>query len=299
MTDANRALTPETAGSLSHDEQLALTGERTVPGIPAENYWFRRHEVAYDHIAGLCHGRRVLEAGAGEGYGAAMLAAAGAVSVTCVDYDDSAVAHMRRRYPDLIVHQANLVDLPLPDASVDTVVNFQVIEHLWDQPRFIAECLRVLRPGGELLISTPNRITFSPGLDVPLNPFHTRELDAAELTELLVDGGFELAQMRGVHHGERLRAIDAAWGGSIIDAQIRRALAGEEWPQALVDDVAGVCAGDFDILAAADADIDASLDLLAIAVRPDPDRTDPDRPDLDRPGPDRTHSGRTAKTPGR
>lgn len=44
--------------------------------------------------------------------------------------------------------EGNLAALPLPDASVDVVVNFQVIEHLWDQPQFITECLRVLRPGG-------------------------------------------------------------------------------------------------------------------------------------------------------
>ncbi|MGV0803483.1 class I SAM-dependent methyltransferase, partial [Mycolicibacterium elephantis] len=79
----------------------------------------------------------------------------------------------------------NLAELPLADDEVDVVVNFQVIEHLWDQGQFVSECLRVLRPGGTLLISTPNRITFSPGLDTPVNPFHTRELNAAELTELL------------------------------------------------------------------------------------------------------------------
>ena len=56
------------------DVQLALTGERTVPGIPAENYWFRRHEIAYRFIRKRCAGRRVLEAGSGEGYGAAMIA---------------------------------------------------------------------------------------------------------------------------------------------------------------------------------------------------------------------------------
>ena len=110
------------------------------------------------------------------------LAAAGA-TVTCVDYDASAVEHTRRRYPELTMIAGNLVDLPLPDESVDVVVNFQVIEHLWDQAAFIAECRRVLRPGGRLLVSTPNRITFSPGRDTPLNPFHTRELDAAELTD--------------------------------------------------------------------------------------------------------------------
>ncbi|MDL9935620.1 class I SAM-dependent methyltransferase [Gordonia sp. ABSL1-1] len=257
-----------TLQDLPADVQLALTGERTVPGIPAENYWFRRHEVAYQHIVDRCSGRELLEAGSGEGYGAALLATA-ATTVTCVDYDHTAVEHTRRRYPGLIVHEGNLIDLPLADDSVDTVVNFQVIEHLWDQPAFIAECARVLRPGGELLISTPNRITFSPGLDTPLNPFHTRELHAAELTELLVDGGFEVTAMLGVYHGPTLRELDARWGGSIIDAQIERALAGEEWPAELTDAVAGIAVTDFEILdtTAGAADIDASLDLLAIATR--------------------------------
>ncbi|MGI6796805.1 class I SAM-dependent methyltransferase [Gordonia sihwensis] len=259
-------------------DQLALTGERTVPGIAAENYWFRRHEVAYEYILDHCAGRDVLEAGSGEGYGASMIAAR-AKSVTCVDYDEQAVDHTRRRYPELVVHRGNLIDLPLADGSVDVVVNFQVIEHLWDQSAFVAECHRVLRPGGVLLMSTPNRITFSPGRDTPLNPFHTRELSAAELTELLTgaaapnrpdDAGaaaFDVRQMLGVHHGPALRDLDAKWGGSIIDAQIDRALAGDEWPADLAADVAAVATSDFDILSADDADIDASLDLLAVAVR--------------------------------
>ncbi|MGV9710455.1 class I SAM-dependent methyltransferase [Gordonia sp. NPDC003424] len=250
-------------------ETLALTGERTVPGIREENYWFRRHEVAYAYVLDRCAGRDVLEAGSGEGYGAAMLASV-ASSVTCVDYDESAVEHTRRRYPGLNVHRGNLIDLPLPDASVDVVVNFQVIEHLWDQAAFIAECRRVLRPGGELLISTPNRITFSPGRDTPLNPFHTRELHADELTELLSDGGFAVSSMLGTFHGPRLTELDTRWGGSIIDAQIDRALAGEPWPADLADDVAAITTDDFAVLDArgAGVDIDASLDLLAIAVRP-------------------------------
>lgn len=271
MTDADLGSSRGTATTgleaLDTDQQLALTGERTVPGIPAENYWFRRHEIAYRHIADRCAGHDVLEAGSGEGYGAAMIADAGASSVVCVDYDAAAVEHTRRRYPQLVVHQGNLVDLPLASASVDIVVNFQVIEHLWDQPRFVAECHRVLRPGGVLLMSTPNRITFSPGRDTPLNPFHTRELDAAELTELLLDGGFVIDAMWGVVHGPRLRALDTRWGGSLIDAQIERALAGEPWPDELAADVAGVVAADFDVVDSGVYDIDDSLDLFAVALR--------------------------------
>lgn len=249
------------------DAALMLTGERTIPGLDVENYWFRRHEVVYRQLAPRCDGRDVLEAGCGEGYGADLIAAV-AQRVIGLDYDDAAVAHVRARYPRVEAVQGNLAELPLPDGTVDVVVNFQVIEHLWDQGQFIAECARVLRPGGLLMISTPNRLTFSPGRDTPINPFHTRELNAAELTELLVDGGFVMDGVFGVFHGPVLREMDARHGGSIIDAQIERAVADAPWPAELLADVAAVTSGDFDILNAADREIDDSLDLLAVAVRP-------------------------------
>ncbi|RDI69232.1 class I SAM-dependent methyltransferase [Nocardia pseudobrasiliensis] len=244
-------------------DPLPLTGERTVPGIPEENYWFRRHEIAYARLLDRCAGRVVLEAGSGEGYGANMIAEV-AARVIGLDYDASAVDHVRAAYPRVEMIQGNLAELPFEDASVDVVVNFQVIEHLWDQAQFLRECLRVLRPGGALLISTPNRITFSPGRDTPLNPFHTRELDAAELSELLEQAGFRVELMSGVHHGPELIALDAKWGGSIIDAQIERALAGEPWPAELAADVAAVRTDDFVLRT---DDIDASLDLVAVAVK--------------------------------
>jgi hypothetical protein len=126
----------------------------------------------------------------------------------------------------------------------------------------------VLRPNGLLLMSTPNRITFSPGRDTPINPFHTRELNAEELTELLTGAGFTIESMLGVFHGARLRELDARHGGSIIEAQIARALADAPWPADLLADVASVATADFDLLDADQGDIDDSLDLVAIAVRP-------------------------------
>jgi SAM-dependent methyltransferase len=250
------------------DAVLTLTGERTIPDLDIENYWFRRHEVVYERLASRCAGRDVLEAGCGEGYGADLIAGV-ARRVVAVDYDEAAVAHVRSRYPRVEVTQANLAKLPLPDASVDVVVNFQVIEHLWDQGQFIRECARVLRPSGLLMVSTPNRITFSPGRDTPINPFHTRELNADELTELLVDAGFIDVAMCGLFHGARLREMDARHGGSIIDAQIARAVADSPWPAELAADVAAVTTADFDLIEAGRSrDIDDSLDLIAIAVRP-------------------------------
>jgi SAM-dependent methyltransferase len=258
---------PQATAPPGPDAVLTLTGERTIPDLDIENYWFRRHQVVYRRLAPRCAGRDVLEAGCGEGYGADLIAAV-ARRVVAVDYDAAAVAHVRGRYPRVEVMQANLAELPLPDASMDVVVNFQVIEHLWDQPQFVAECARVLRPSGLLMASTPNRITFSPGRDTPVNPFHTRELNADELTELLVDAGFGDVAICGLFHGPRLREMDARHGGSIIDAQIARAVADAPWPPELAADVAAVSCDDFDILDTKLADIDASLDLIAIAVAP-------------------------------
>src|ERR1700741_3282628 len=200
------------------DDVLPLTGERTIPGLDVENYWFRRHEVVYQRLAQHCADREVLEAGCGEGYGADLIAGV-ARRVIALDYDEAAVAHVRARYPRVEVLHGNLAELPLADASVDVVVNFQVIEHLWDQAQFVGECARVLRPSGLLMVSTPNRITFSPGRDPPVNPFHTRELNADELTELLIDGGFSDVAISGLFHGPNLSEMDARHRGSILDPQ--------------------------------------------------------------------------------
>jgi SAM-dependent methyltransferase len=252
---------------MSAFDALPLTGERTVPDLAEENYWFRRHEVVYQRLSHRCADRDVLEAGCGEGYGADLIAET-ARRVVAVDYDQTTVEHVRARYPRVEIHHGNLAELPLADGAVDVVVNFQVIEHLWDQAQFVGECRRVLRPAGVLLMSTPNRITFSPGRDTPVNPFHTRELNAAELTELLESAGFTVAAMLGVFHGPRLAELDARHGGSIIDAQIARALADAPWPVDLLADIASITTADFDLLDSAQRDIDDSLDLVAIAVRP-------------------------------
>ncbi len=242
-------------------DRLPLTGERTVPGIAQENYWFRRHEVAYSNLAAHCAGAVVLEAGCGEGYGADLLAE-GARLVLGLDYDALTAAHVARNYPSVRTVRGNLAALPLRDDAVDVVANLQVIEHLWDQEGFLAECHRVLRPGGLLLVTTPNRITFSPGRDTPLNPFHTRELAPAELAGLLTAAGFAVEFLGGLRHGPRLRELDAALGGSIIDAQVAVAVSDAPWSAELLAAVGSVAAADFEITT---EDLDASLDLVAVA----------------------------------
>ena len=122
----------------------------------------------------------------------------------------------------------------------------------------------MLRPGGRVLLTTPNRLTFSPGRDGPLNPFHTRELAPSELDALLRGAGFAVELLEGLHHGPRLRALDAAHGGSLVDAQLAAALDGGGWPQRLRADVASVHSGDFEVYG---RDPERCLDIVAVAVR--------------------------------
>jgi SAM-dependent methyltransferase len=222
-----------------------------VPGVWHENYWFRRHQAVYAAILDDLAGARVLEAGCGEGYGAAMLVTGGAERVVALDYDAAATVHVRRSYSDLAVVRGNLVALPFGDDTYDAVVSLQTIEHLWDQAEFVAECRRVVRPGGRLILSTPNRRTFPPG-----NPFHAKELSPDELAGLVRRHG-RLESLRGLRHGRRLEAWERRHG-SIVDAQL--AAAPDDWPSPLAGLIRTVGVDDF-VLGA--DDLDGCLDLVA------------------------------------
>jgi SAM-dependent methyltransferase len=238
--------------------ELPLTGERTAPGIWHENYWFRRHEAAYAFATGLVRGR-VLEIGCGEGYGAARLAET-ASALLAIDYDALTIRHAARTYRRTQFARANLAALPVRDATIDLVVSLQVIEHVWLPGQFLGECHRVLAPGGRLLLSTPNRLTFSPDRDAPTNLFHTHEFTAAELVDLLRGSGYTVETLLGLHAAARLRALDAHYGGSFAQAQL--AAPPEQWDGQLRRDVAGVSVADFEI---SGSDPDAALDLIVLA----------------------------------
>lgn len=231
---------------------LPLTGERTLPGIAHENYWFRRHEVVYEYVAErwLASGSRVLDAGCGEGYGAAMLGQRGAGGVTALDYDELTAAHVRATYPEIGMLRGNLVQLPFADYTFDLLVSLQTIEHLWDQEAFVAECARVARTQ---VLATPNRLTFPPG-----NICHTRELTATEFASLL---GVRLTvqELRGLHHGERIKTWERDYG-SLVDAQLAKAPA--DWTKELSTFVESLTVDDFEIAEATDD----CLDLIALCA---------------------------------
>ena len=236
-------------------ETLPLTGERTAPGIWHENYWFARHDAAYRWITAdlPIEPGRVLDAGCGEGYGAELLRLAGADSVTGLDYEHTTLRHVRRAYPQVNVARGNLVQTPFASRTFALVTSLQTIEHLWEQPRFVAECARVLEPTGTLVLSTPNRLTFPSG-----NWYHTRELTADEFAGLLTPY-FEITQALGLHHGSRISEWEAHHG-SCVDAQL--AADHDEWDPNLADLVRSARHEDFEIRP---GNLDESLDLILVA----------------------------------
>ena len=241
---------------------LTLTGERTLPGIADEAYWFQRHVVAYRLAATRVRGGEVLDAGCGEGYGADLLARAGATRVVAVDNDPSVIAHIDERYPDVEPLRADLAALPLPDAAFDVVVSLQVIEHLPDVPRYLSELRRVLRPGGELVLTTPNRLTFT-AEGAPLNPFHVREFSAEELRDELTAAGLRPGALLGIHHGPLLRALERGLRRPLTE--VLTSGPPDTWPRAVRRTLRRTRPEWFRVRA---DDVDAALDLVALARRP-------------------------------
>ncbi|HXG09844.1 MAG TPA: class I SAM-dependent methyltransferase [Gemmataceae bacterium] len=163
---------------------LEYTGERVVPGKIDRALW-HEHLARYVFAAHFVKDRTVLDAGCGCGYGAAFLAARGAARVLGVDISAEAIAYARAHYrrDNLEYRVSDVVALDLGDRMFDVVVSFEVIEHLADAEKFLAEVARVLKEEGLFLVSTPNRLAYRRGQEP--NPFHTREFDGDEFRRLL------------------------------------------------------------------------------------------------------------------
>ena len=234
------------------EHPLPLTGERTVPGVAAENYWFRRHEAAYRFADGRASGR-ALDVGCGEGFGAAMLGRNRAV--VAMELDPKATAHTALTY-ELQVVQADACRIPFRPKAFDAVVAMQVLEHLWCPEAFVEQVRDLLAPGGAFVLTTPNRETFSPhGV---LNPFHSHEYTAAEVAAL-VGRSFADVEVLGVRHGLYLRSLDVLAEGSLQQLLMRTGY--DALPTKLRTGVDLVRADHFVLGAAEDA-----LDLFVVAT---------------------------------
>jgi 2-polyprenyl-3-methyl-5-hydroxy-6-metoxy-1,4-benzoquinol methylase len=184
---------------------LELTGERTLPDVPAENYWFRRHLVVYEWIAERCAGLSVVDMACGEGYGTAVLARR-AREVTGVDANPEAFEHARLKYTRPgVLFVRDMIELYAEPC--DAVVFLQTIEHVPD-PEGVLRHFR--ETAGTAYVSTPNLLTLAPpGADKSGNPWHLREYRLAEF-RALCESVFERVELYGVFHARKLLAHELA-----------------------------------------------------------------------------------------
>jgi 2-polyprenyl-3-methyl-5-hydroxy-6-metoxy-1,4-benzoquinol methylase len=165
------------------DKTIGNRGERL--GADNLDRYAIEHLHRYVLAAGLVNGLRVLDIASGEGYGSNLLAQS-AAEVIGVDIDSKAVSHASLKYqrPNLKFRQGSATAIPLDDASVDFCVSFETLEHHDKHEEMIKELRRVLKPGGVLMISTPNKLNYTDRPQVT-NEFHVKELYTQEFLDLV------------------------------------------------------------------------------------------------------------------
>jgi 2-polyprenyl-3-methyl-5-hydroxy-6-metoxy-1,4-benzoquinol methylase len=237
---------------------LALTGERTLPDVPAENYWFRRHLAVYEWIAPRVAGLRVLDMACGEGYGSAVLASA-AAGVGGVGAHPEAHEHARLRYraSNLRFERALVEGFSAP---ADAVVFLQTIEHLHAPERVLAHFRSLVGAGGRVFVSTPNVLTLAPrGAPRSDNPWHVREYRAREFAQLCARS-FAGVEMYGLFHARKLRAHELAlrlgWDRLHARMGVTDRFYGSFVP--------AIGAADFVLRAARGSRLERALDFLAV-----------------------------------
>ena len=264
---------PETAPTLylQRDQPdgvppLALTGERTLPNVPEENYWYRRHLVVYEWIAERVRGLRTIDMACGEGYGSDVLART-AASVVGVDANPEAHEHARLRYVRSNLRFArDLVD-NFSEAA-DAIVFLQTIEHL-EQPGDILDHFRALianadtkqlAGAGVVFLSTPNVLTLAPrGAPRSDNPWHVHEYRRQEF-EQLCRQHFASVELYGLFHARKLRAHELALRLGWDRVHARLGLTARFYRRF----TPAIAASDFVLRPAGEADMDRSLDFLAV-----------------------------------
>lgn len=187
--------------------QLEPTGERMIEEFyqrsPEDYLIYLFHTATYNFARSYVTGQRVLDYGCGSGYGTHQIAAF-CDSIVGIDIAEDAIEYARTHYQadNLRYDCIESVDcgpLPLADATFDTVLSFQVIEHISNVSPYLAEIHRVLKPGGVFVCATPDRSTrLLPG-QKPWNMWHVREYDALGLAQTLAPyfSALELKQMGG------------------------------------------------------------------------------------------------------
>ncbi len=153
---------------------IKINSAERVSQEPSDNFVFQRSLLAYHYAATRCEGE-LLEIGTGAGYGVEIIAPSVRRFIS-IDKCSPAIESA----DNVTLISATVPPIPFENESFDRVVSFQVIEHIKEDQAFVNEVFRVLKPGGEFIVSTPNA-----PMSLTRNPWHIREYNAEEFTSLL------------------------------------------------------------------------------------------------------------------
>lgn len=192
--------------------ELEKTVERIVPKnfkSREEYLLYLRHVFVYEVLESYINSTdKVLEIGFGEGYGTKMISRF-ADSVIGLDVNEEAVNYAGKRYgsDNCSFEHFDGDRIPFENEEFDAVVSYQVIEHIENDKQYLEEIARVLKKGGTLLLTTPNRRHRLEPEQEPWNPFHIREYSASQLSSLLEEI-FSKVEIQGVNAQEDVRKIE-------------------------------------------------------------------------------------------
>jgi len=159
------------------------SGERLETHITGET--MQEHLHRYAISIEMAKNRTVLDIACGEGYGASFLSKV-AAKVMAVDVDAATIEKAEEKYKadNLDFISGSILQIPFPDRSFDMITCFETLEHVAEHEEAMTELKRVLKPGGILMISTPDRTNYSEKRNYK-NPFHKKELNAEEFKSLI------------------------------------------------------------------------------------------------------------------
>jgi SAM-dependent methyltransferase len=210
--------------------EIAMTSERvSVAGAAStagDYFIFLEHLATYNFARQYTVGKDVFDFGCGTGYGTCNLSEV-ARSIVGADISAEAIDAARREFLDekarahldyRVIEPIERAPLPFEENTFDTVLSFQVIEHVHDVDRYLREVRRVLRPGGVFVCATPDRRTRLFPRQLPFNRFHLREWEP-QAFEKLLDEVFNDTKMFG------MTASPHALAGELKRCRVTRTLA--------------------------------------------------------------------------
>jgi SAM-dependent methyltransferase len=175
-----------------------ITSDKIISDNPIHQRLIKPYVVVREWVKG-----DLLELGCGEGRGFELLSPV-AESYLGLDKITQVIVSLREKYGHGLFRQAVFPPLKnIDDHSFDTVVSFQVIEHVRQDELFLREIYRILKPGGMALITTPNR-----KMTLTRNPWHIREYEAEEF-HVLAGKVFDEVELKGIAGNEKVMAYYA------------------------------------------------------------------------------------------